>query len=353
MSTTIQSEITRLTGAKASISTAISGKGVNVPASTKLDGMAALIDAITTGGELESIAITSPPTKTSYSAGEDFDPTGMEVIAVVSGLSIPVSGYTVTPSTLTAGTTEVTLSLTIDGITKTATQVVTVIAYKSFAECTWAEIAQYAADGVASQAFSVGDTRTETIDGRSYELIIYDFDHYSLVTADSSYNNGSGKAAIVIGFKDVFKTIVQYGDDNGSPDWEESNLYYFLNTPFISSKLPSDITAVIRPVYVPSRRITSTTVKNVSCKAFVSSAYEIWGEPSDYGHSDDASEGPQYAYYAAGNAAKKSYLYLTRTSCWFLDSWSSYELIAVTTNSTSESVSKDSNAVKFSPVFCI
>ena len=46
----IQTELTRITNAKAAIKTAIEGKGVTVPASTLLDGMAALIESIETGG---------------------------------------------------------------------------------------------------------------------------------------------------------------------------------------------------------------------------------------------------------------------------------------------------------------
>lgn len=46
----IQSELTRLTNAKAAIQTAIEGKGVTVPSGTLLDGMAALIEGIEAGG---------------------------------------------------------------------------------------------------------------------------------------------------------------------------------------------------------------------------------------------------------------------------------------------------------------
>lgn len=46
----IQTDLTRLQSAKAAIKTAIEGKGVTVPGSTLLDGMAALIDAIEAGG---------------------------------------------------------------------------------------------------------------------------------------------------------------------------------------------------------------------------------------------------------------------------------------------------------------
>ena len=46
----IQTELTRITNAKATIKTAIEGKGVTVPDGTLLDGMAALIDSIEAGG---------------------------------------------------------------------------------------------------------------------------------------------------------------------------------------------------------------------------------------------------------------------------------------------------------------
>lgn len=46
----IQTELTRITNAKAAIKAAVEGKGVTVPAGTLLDGMAALIESIEAGG---------------------------------------------------------------------------------------------------------------------------------------------------------------------------------------------------------------------------------------------------------------------------------------------------------------
>lgn len=46
----VQSEITRLTNAKAAIKTAIEGKGVTVPDGAKLDALAALVESIQAGG---------------------------------------------------------------------------------------------------------------------------------------------------------------------------------------------------------------------------------------------------------------------------------------------------------------
>ena len=51
----IQTELTRITNAKAAIKTAIEGKGVTVPEATLLDGMASLIESIEAGGGVSGI----------------------------------------------------------------------------------------------------------------------------------------------------------------------------------------------------------------------------------------------------------------------------------------------------------
>ena len=63
----IQSEITRLETAKSDIATAITNKGVTVPSGTKLDGMAALIGSIESGGGGGvGFKVTFPATATNW-----------------------------------------------------------------------------------------------------------------------------------------------------------------------------------------------------------------------------------------------------------------------------------------------
>lgn len=73
---------------------------------------------------LSSIAVTTPPTKTTYTEGESFDPTGMVVTATYTDhSSAPITGYTYSPTgALTVGTTSITISY--GG--KTTTQSITV-----------------------------------------------------------------------------------------------------------------------------------------------------------------------------------------------------------------------------------
>ena len=83
---------------------------------------------------LSSIAITTPPTKTSYEAGELFDSAGMVVTATFSDASTdPVtSSCTFSPSgALTTSDDQITVSYTYAGTTKTATQAITVTAASS------------------------------------------------------------------------------------------------------------------------------------------------------------------------------------------------------------------------------
>ena len=80
------------------------------------------------GIKLTGITITTPPSKTTYTAGETFDPAGMVVIATYSnGAKLTSPSYTFSPAgALTADDTAITIIYTEGGVTKTATQAITV-----------------------------------------------------------------------------------------------------------------------------------------------------------------------------------------------------------------------------------
>ena len=81
------------------------------------------------GIKLTGIAIITPPSKTTYTAGETFDPAGMVVQATYSnGATLQATGYAYSPSTpLTDGTTKVTIVYTEGGVSATAEQEITVV----------------------------------------------------------------------------------------------------------------------------------------------------------------------------------------------------------------------------------
>ena len=82
------------------------------------------------GVSLNSISIYTPPAKTEYVEGEKFDPTGMVVSAnYTDNSSREVTTYTYTPSgNLAVSDNEITVSYTEEGITRTATQKISVSA---------------------------------------------------------------------------------------------------------------------------------------------------------------------------------------------------------------------------------
>jgi hypothetical protein len=80
---------------------------------------------------LSGIEVTTPPTKTKYLAGDTFDPTGMVVtgsytLEGVAWTTQEITGYTCSPTTLTDGTTAITITYTENRITKTTTTPVSV-----------------------------------------------------------------------------------------------------------------------------------------------------------------------------------------------------------------------------------
>jgi len=92
-------------------------------------GKSTVITGITVSSvSLSSIAVTGTPTKTSYYAGQSFDPTGVTIRAYYSDSSNVVLSYddcSFEPTPLTAGTTSITvtyltMSTSITGITVTA-----------------------------------------------------------------------------------------------------------------------------------------------------------------------------------------------------------------------------------------
>lgn len=126
----VQSQIERISAAVAGSYTAAADIGATIPQTQTVDNLPETIRSIPTGGiKLQSIAVTTPPTKTSYLSGERFDPAGMVVTATYSnGAKLAATGYAVEPSgPLSDGVKSVTIRYTEGGRSVTTTQAVTVI----------------------------------------------------------------------------------------------------------------------------------------------------------------------------------------------------------------------------------
>lgn len=148
------------------------------------------------GIKLTGIAITKSPVKTAYKAGETFDAAGMVVTATYSnGAKLDNPAYSVAPSgALAVGTTTVTISYSEGGVTKTATQAITVTR---------------TALAVPTQS----GTLTYTGSAQSPEWSGYDADKMTLGGVTSGTNAGSYNATFTI--KDT--ALYCWTDDDTEP----------------------------------------------------------------------------------------------------------------------------------------
>lgn len=118
------------------------------------------------------------------------------------------------PAVVSAGTTSITISKTIQGVTRSCSVPVTVYPISSvFGNNSWASIAAAAYLGRACDLWQAGDEKTETIDGTEHTFRILGFNHNDLAEddemySDPYYNKGRGKAAIALQFKTVAGTGV-------------------------------------------------------------------------------------------------------------------------------------------------
>jgi len=310
----VQSEITRLADAKSAIATAIAGKGVTVPNGTKLDGMAALIGSIANQAEIESISVKTPPVKLDYISGDAFDPSGLVLTVHIGEMEIDItSGYTITPETMAADTTAVTISFTAGGKTVSTTQAVTVKVYDPvLSNNSWEKIIDACESGDASELWAAGDiSPTVELHGQTVAFRIIGFNHDDLDTTDAkygdaSYNNGSNKAAVTF---DIVNTIV---DSSGtgwvynanlsgstSPYWQKSTLKT-KTLPAVLALFPEALKNSIKTVQKKTYRVPwdSPTLHQTADQLFLLSQDEI--------ATRGKGEGTIYSYYAAGNSRAKT-----------------------------------------------
>ena len=114
------------------------------------------------------ISVSTVPAKTDYVAGQNFDSTDMVIEAAYNdGSTAVVNGWTVTDGTnLTTGKTTVTISYTENGVTKTTTQAITVVA-----------------KAVTGITVETAPTKTDYIDGQNFNP--------AGMVVKASYNDGT------------------------------------------------------------------------------------------------------------------------------------------------------------------
>jgi hypothetical protein len=263
-----------LTGAKTDIARSLSAKGVSVPSNMSIQDVAALIDGITMDipTALRAVVITKLPNKTEYSPGDAVDTKGMVVTADFGdGVTVPVERYIVSPAIVSKNTTEVEVSLTINGVTKTAKYPinVTLITAETLPAGALVSIAE---SNSTSAWYRVVDT------------------------------NYLGNILLVrencLG--ETVKYRLSAANDASDTKYEGSNLDSYLNTTFYGN-LPTNVASVIQPVNIPVRASAHSDAAQayLNRRVFALSATELGkssismeGEPIEY--TDRVAVGVQY-----------------------------------------------------------
>lgn len=233
-------------------------------------------------------------------------------------------------------------------------------AKKSLEASTWAEISEISKMGLASQYWSIGDTKSISFNGVTYLVQIIGFDH-DTPTNTSAY--GRSKAGITFQFG-IGGTInnnggvynaAEYPMNNTATNvggWNSSVMRTeTMNTMrnYLPSALRSVLVAVNKKTSAGNK---STTINTTSDELFLLSAIEVFGTSSRAA----SGEGTQYSYYSTGNsklrwkASQTSYAYP-----WQLRSpWVSYtEYFLIVGNNGAETFLKANESRGLTFAFCV
>ena len=262
---------------------------------------------LTVGGEVVSVggkAIEIPD-----SSG------GVYQIAVETsaGASVSASKGTTTVSGTadTSGSCTLTLyepgewsvSASLNNVTKTQTVNIGTQSMKlplieladAFAANSWETIIAACQSGNVPDSWAVGDSKSMTINGMSYQIDIIGKNH-------DVYADGSGTAPLTFQLHDCYSEAKQmYYVNLIGLGWKNTDMR-LTYLPAILALMPTEVKNGIHAVNKKtSEGGNSTTIETVSDTLFLLSEVEIFGTAS----SSVAGEGSQYDYYKAGNSKIK------------------------------------------------
>ena len=164
-----------------------------------------------------------------------------------------------------------------------------------FANSTWAKIIEACQSNAVPDTWTVGDSKTMTINGTDYQIDIIGKSH-------DDYADGSGKAPLTFQMHDCYSTTYAMNSDNtNSGGWKDSKMRMTRLTALLAL-MPTEVQNGIREVNKKAGVGGSTTIETVSDKLFLLSQVEIlasstWSAPG---------EGTQYDYYKEGNSKIKN-----------------------------------------------
>nr|DAJ42904.1 MAG TPA: hypothetical protein [Caudoviricetes sp.] len=164
----------------------------------------------------------------------------------------------------------------------------------NFADNDWASIIAACHSGSVPSTWVVGNSKTMTINGASYQVDIIGKNH-------DTYTAG-GKAPLTFQLHDCYAdTKVMNSSNTNSGGWTSCAMRS-THLPAILALMPTEIQNGIREVNkLTSAGSQSATINTTADKLFLLSEVEIFGSTT----YSEAGEGTQYDYYKAGNSKVK------------------------------------------------
>ena len=164
----------------------------------------------------------------------------------------------------------------------------------NFADNDWSDIIAACHSGSVPSTWVVGNSKTMTINGASYQVDIIGKNH-------DTYTAG-GKAPLTFQLHDCYAdTKAMNGSNTNSGGWKNSAMRT-THLPAILALMPTEVQNGIREVNkLTSAGNKSSTINTTADKLFLLSEVEIFGSTT----YSAAGEGTQYDYYKAGNSKIK------------------------------------------------
>lgn len=167
---------------------------------------------------------------------------------------------------------------------------------KNFADATWAQIIDACHQNKVPATWVVGNQKTMTINGTSYQVDIIGKNH-------DTYASG-GKAPLTFQLHDCYADKKQMNSINTNSGGWTSCAMRQTHLPAILALMPTEVQNGIREVNkLTSAGNQSATINTTADNLFLLSEIEIFGNVS-YSNS---GEGTQYDYYKAGNSTEKNH----------------------------------------------
>ena len=271
-----------------SVANAIRAKGGTTAQLIYPDEFVTAIQAIQTGTELKIIVTVASGATVTATKGS-LSVSGSSVNGTCT-LVVPEAGTWSVSATM-GGQTSDTKTVSITGIYTVTLSFLN----DNFADNDWSDIIAACHSGSVPSTWVVGNSKTMTINGASYQVDIIGKNH-------DTYTAG-GKAPLTFQLHDCYADKKAMNSSNTNSGGWTSCAMRSTHLPAILALMPTEVKNGIREVNkLTSAGNKSSTINTTADKLFLLSEVEIFGSTT----YSAAGEGTQYDYYKAGNSKVKN-----------------------------------------------